>query len=151
MNEKDFFKEATKEMIVDLKGMDMNNIHKEMKVKSGKRLHISVYSKAAVIIIVCVISLGTIGVGASALYHRWSDGIRDKYQISSEDTEKYEQSGLAKFPGDESGVREVTQNGVTISVAQTIIDNYYAYVSFRIEGFDIKAGGTPGLDRKSVV
>ena len=79
MNEKDFFKEATKEMIVDLKGMDMNNIHKEMNVKSGKRLCISVYSKAAAIIIVCVISLGTVGVGASALYHRWSDGIRDRY------------------------------------------------------------------------
>ena len=60
--------------------------------------------------------------------------------------EKYEQSGLAQFPGDESGVREVTQNGVTISVARTIIDNYYAYVSFRIEGFDIKAGETTGFE-----
>ena len=38
MNEKDFFKEATKAMIVDLKGMDMNNVHKEMKVKSGKKI-----------------------------------------------------------------------------------------------------------------
>ena len=146
MNEKDFFKEATKEMIVDLKGMDMNNIHKEMNVKSGKRLRISVYSKAAAIIIVCVISLSTIGVGASAIYHKWSNGTRDKFQVTGGDMEKYEQSGLAKFPGDESGVREVTQNGVTISVAQTIIDNYYAYVSFRIEGFDIKAGGTPGFE-----
>ena len=145
MNEKDFFKEATKEMIVDLKGMDMNNIHKEMKVKSGKRLHISVYSKAAVIIIVCVISLGTVGVGASALYHRWSDGIRDKYQISSGDTEKYEQSGLASFPGEDSDVNAVTQDGVTISVAQTIVDNYFAYVALKVEGFAIEDGQTPGF------
>lgn len=89
--------------------------------------------------------MSTIGVGASAIYHKWSNGTRDKFQVTGGDMEKYEQSGLAKFPGDESGVREVTQNGVTISVAQTIIDNYYAYVSFRIEGFDIKAGGTPDL------
>lgn len=145
MNEKDFFKEATKAMIVDLKGMDMNNVHKEMKVKSRKRLHISVYSKAAVIIIVCVISLGTVGVGASALYHRWSDGIRDKYQISSGDTEKYEQSGLASFPGEDSDVNAVTQDGVTISVAQTIVDNYFAYVALKVEGFAIEDGQTPGF------
>lgn len=150
MNEKDFFKEATKDMIVDLKGIDMNMTNDKKTDRSGNRSENrsrrSIYNKIAVIVIVCVISLSTIGVGASAIYHKWSNGTRDKFQVTGGDMEKYEQSGLAKFPGDESGVREVTQNGVTISVAQTIIDNYYAYVSFRIEGFDIKAGGTPGFE-----
>ena len=150
MNEKDFFKEATKDMIVDLKEIDMNMTNDKKTDRSGNRSENrsrrSIYNKIAVIVIVCVISLSTIGVGASAIYHKWSDGTRDKFQVSNEDAEKYEQSGLAQFPGEESGVKEVTQNGVTISVAQTIIDNYYAYVSFRIEGFDIKAGETPGFE-----
>lgn len=150
MNEKDFFKDATKDMIVDLKEIDMNMTNDKKTDRSGNRSENrsrrSIYNKIAVIVIVCVISLSTIGVGASAIYHKWSDGTRDKFQVSNEDAEKYEQSGLAQFPGEESGVKEVTQNGVTISVAQTIIDNYYAYVSFRIEGFDIKAGETPGFE-----
>lgn len=150
MNEKDFFKEATKDMIVDLKGIDMNMTNDKKTDRSGNRSENrsrrSIYNKIAVIVIVCVISLSTIGVGASALYHKWSDGTRDKFQVSNGDAEKYEQSGLAQFPGDESGVKSVTQNGVTISVAQTIIDNYYAYMSFRVEGFDIKEGETPGFE-----
>lgn len=147
MNEKDFFKDATKDMIVDLKEIDMNMTNDKnndmSRNKSENRSRRSIYNKIAVIVIVCVISLSTIGAGASAIYHKWSDGTRDEFQVSNGDAEKYEQSGLAQFPGDDSGVKKVTQNGVTISVAQTIIDNYYAYVSFRVEGFDINEGETP--------
>ena len=149
MNEKDFFKDATKDMIVDLKEIDMNMTNDKnndmSRNKSENRSRRSIYNKIAVIVIVCVISLSTIGAGASAIYRKWSDGTRDKFQVTDGDAEKYEQSGLAQFPGDDSGVKKVTQNGVTISVAQTIVDNYYTYVSFRVEGFDIKEGETPGF------
>lgn len=150
MNEKNFFKDATKDMIVDLKEIDMNMTNDKNNDRSGNRSENrsrrSIYNKIAAIVIVCVISLSTIVVGASAIYHKWSDGTRDKFQATGGDMEKYEQSGLAQFPGDDSGVKSVTQKGVTISVAQTIIDNYYAYVSFRIEGFNLKAGETPGFE-----
>ncbi len=85
MNEKDFFKDATKDMIVDLKEIDMNMTNDKnndmSRNKSENRSRRSIYNKIAVIVIVCVISLSTIGAGASAIYRKWSDGTRDKFKF----------------------------------------------------------------------
>lgn len=86
---------------------------------------------------------------AAAVYTRWSTTAQNQYNPSQDIKEQAEKSGLsvmleqAKGSKNPNEVLSVTDQGITITAIQTIVDNYQAEIFFRIEGFDLPEGELP--------
>lgn len=101
--------------------------------RKGKR------RKLTMAILVTVLILGTITVGAAA-YMKWSQGIEEEFYVSEEKKQFVEDSGVVDFPG-----VSVNDGGVTVTVKQSMVDDYFAFVAFKVEGFEIQEGMEPGF------
>lgn len=67
-------------------------------------------------------------------------------QASEEMQKKMEETKLT-VPVNKSD----TQNGVTVTVAQTIVDSYYAHIIFKVEGYDAGEGKEPSFETETIV
>lgn len=91
--------------------------------------------------------LGTL-TGA-AVFTRWSRSTQAYYNPSQEIKEQAEKSGLSVMlenkaeETDPSEVVSATDQGITVTAVQSIVDNYEAHLTFRIEGFDLPEGKLP--------
>lgn len=155
MKEKEFYQAVTKDMILqkdqilmdeilDQEGWDMPMKNNEIKeINKKRRLH-----PVAAAFVIGLLGIGSISVGAYAL-HKWNVGIQERFQVSTEEQAKIEQTDLVQFPDEDSKSDQTsaTQNGVTVTATQTIVDNYYAYVALKVEGYEVKPGQTPGFDQ----
>lgn len=89
---------------------------------------------------------------AAAVYARWPVSIAQDFAFRAQDKKAAEQSGLAVLPqtakstGKTSQIVSATDQGVTISVAQTLMDPYRAVIIFCVEGVDLPEGVVPCAD-----
>lgn len=83
---------------------------------------------------VCTVTAG------AAVYMNWSRGMEEELRVTKEQKQTAEESGLAAFPK-----QSVTNNGVTVTAQQSIVDNYYGYLSFKVEGYTLEQGEEPGF------
>lgn len=87
----------------------------------------------------------------AAVFTRWSTTAQTRYNPSEEIKEQAEKSGLSVMLEETKGeenpneVLSVTDQGVTITAVQTIVDDYQAQVTFRIEGFDLPEEELPAV------
>lgn len=144
MTKKDLYKEATKDMIVGLEEIE-RSINMQVEDKRTHRKKKYRMSRVAAAIIVGMLTVSTVSVSAYALYH-WSNGMKGRFQVSSSDTASLEKTGVADFPDEKKETKSVTKNGVTVSVVQTLVDNYYAYIAFQVKGYQIGKKETPTFD-----
>lgn len=85
----------------------------------------------------------------AAVFTRWSTTAQNQYKPSQEIKEQAEKSGLSVMLEETKGaenpneVLSVTDQGITITAVQTIVDNYQAEITFRIEGFELPEGEEP--------
>ncbi|MGN0495739.1 MAG: DUF4179 domain-containing protein, partial [Lachnospiraceae bacterium] len=97
-------------------------------------------NKAAACAVIGILTCGVISVGATA-YYKWNKGLEEYYQVEEEDKTQIEESGLADFPD-----LSVTDQGVTVTLEESVVDNYYAYVTLKVEGYDVPEGMQPEFD-----
>lgn len=87
----------------------------------------------------------------AALFTRWSYAMQVQYHPTEEIKKQAEQSGLsvmlekARESSDSNEVLSVTENGITITAVQSIVDQYGAELTFRIEGFDLPKDRAPAV------
>lgn len=98
------------------------------------------------LLIAAVIAAMLFLMGA-AVYTHWSGSMQRYYQPTEKAKQQAEKSGLSVMYQEESkpedgSVLTATDNGVTVSVVQTIVDQSRAKIILRIEGF------TPQVDFK---
>ncbi len=85
----------------------------------------------------------------AAVFTRWSRTAQNQYKPSQEIKEQAEKTGLSVMleePAKETNPGEIlsaTDQGITITAVQTIIDEYQGEITFRIEGFDLPEGSYP--------
>ena len=85
----------------------------------------------------------------AAVYTRWSTTAQTSYNPSQDIKEQAEKSGLSVMLGETKGesdsgqVLSATDQGITITAVQSIVDNYQAQLTFRIEGFQLPEGKDP--------
>ena len=88
----------------------------------------------------------TVGaVSAYAAYTNWSHGMKEELRISEEQQKNLEANGMAAFSD-----ASVTDAGVTVTAQQSITDNYYTYLSFKVEGYSVEKGVQPDFETISV-
>lgn len=83
------------------------------------------------------LTVGVVSVSASAYLH-WSRSLEEKLQITTEQEQVLEEQKLAAPIG-----QSVTQGDVTVTAQQSIVDNYVAYLSFKVEGYEVEEGVQP--------
>lgn len=85
----------------------------------------------------------------ATVYTRWSGTAQTRYRPTEEIKQQAEKSGLSmmvpetKKTENPEEVLSVTDQGITISLVQTIVDKYRAELTFRIEGFELPEGRDP--------
>ena len=103
--------------------------------------------KKLLFLLAATLIMGT--MTAAAVYTRWSTTAQTRYNPSQDVKEQAEKSGLSVMLEETKGaenpneVLSVTDQGVTITAVQTIVDNYHAEIFFRIDGFDLPEDKLP--------
>ncbi len=120
----------------------INMLNQEM---TRKRSHGT--KKLLVLALAAALLLVTL-TGAAA-FTRWSREAQHRYNPSQEIKEQTEKSGLSvmleeKTTEPASGnILTATDQGITITAVQSIIDQHQGEITFRIEGFDLPEGRDP--------
>lgn len=78
-----------------------------------------------------VLMLGTISAGA-AVYEKWTQGLNANFHLTDEKKQALEDNHMTTLLGESA-----TASGVTITAVQSIVDSYYAYVTFKVEGYEL--------------
>ncbi|MDO4306711.1 MAG: hypothetical protein Q4C77_07740 [Eubacteriales bacterium] len=109
---------------------------------SGRRKHRKkiIATAFAAALAVCTVTAG------AAVYMNWSSGLEKELRVTEEQKQAAETSGLADFPK-----MSVTNAGVTVTAQQSIVDNYYAYLSFKVEGYSVEPGIQPDFGSMNVL
>lgn len=108
----------------------------DKKIRSPKK-------KYAVLAMTAVLAVGTVSVYVA--YINWSQGLKEELQITQEQQESLQENGMAAFAD-----ASVTDAGITVSALQSITDNYYTYLSFKVEGYHLEDGKQPDFENVSV-
>ena len=138
MDELHFSREA-KEAMVDMLLTQSKEQTMKRKYTGHKRLTL-VASAAAILLVTLT---------GAAVFTRWSKTAQNTYNPSEEIKTQAEKSGLSVMLEETKGlenpneVLSVTDNGITVTAVQTIVDNYGAELIFRVEGFELPEGKLP--------
>lgn len=132
-------------VIPDIVQQRANHVFEQ--IKSGKRENggkIMRYSGKAtrkgmwVAVAAAVLVLGTV---ACAAYMHWSSGMEEKFNVTQEQKVYLEESQVT-MPMNDS----VTQEGITVTVQQSIVDAHFAHLSFRVDGYSVEEGVQPDFE-----
>lgn len=106
-------------------------------VKRSKRRFGMIAAIAALVIT-------TVSVGA-AVYMNWSKGLEANLHVEEAQKPKLEENKTTTFME-----QVATDQGITVTAKQSISDNYYTYIAFKVEGLDIAEGEQPGFEHTNV-
>ena len=93
---------------------------------------------AAAVVALCAVT-------AAAAVVRWSHSLSDGLQASEKQMKQLESNGMNTFVE-----QPCTVNGVTVTAVQSITDNYYTHIAFKVEGFDLEEGKEPSFENINV-
>lgn len=89
-----------------------------------------------------VLALGTV---VCAAYMHWSHGMEQELNATPEQKE-YLEEGQITTPLNSS----VTEEGITVTLQQSIVDARFAHLSFRVDGYQAAEGIQPGFEYTSM-
>lgn len=136
------------DIVTEKANMAFEQIRKEAGSSSDKIVTYqkSVKKSRKKYVIAALIATMTVGaVSAYAAYTNWSHGMKEELRISEEQQKNLEANGMAAFSD-----ASVTDAGVTVTAQQSITDNYYTYLSFKVEGYSVEKGVQPDFETISV-
>ena len=135
------------DMLKGIQNLDANLIE-EAEFGTFQKKHTGFSGKKKLLfLLAATLIMGT--MTAAAVYTRWSTTAQTRYNTSQDVKEQAEKSGLSvmleetKGAENPSEVLSVTDQGVNITAVQTIVDNYRAEITFRIEGFELPEDKEP--------
>ena len=130
MNERELFKEtfsnlhASDHTLEEVLGM-------AEKGRRGKR-----FVRKSTLIGLLAASIGTVALAATAGH--WSRGLQHQLQGTTEAMQELEGKGIASFSD-----LSVTDEGVTVTLQQSIVNGAWGYVSFQVSGYELPEGAAP--------
>ena len=100
-----------------------------------KRFH----TKRITVLVAAAVTLCAVTAAAAAI--RWSHSLSEGLQATEEQMKQLETNGMNTFVE-----QPCTVNGVTVTAVQSITDNYYTHLAFRVEGYQTEEGVQPAFD-----
>lgn len=138
-----------KEMLIGIGQLDVDLIE-EAEFGAFRRGNNRFSKKKTILfLLVATLILGT--MTAAAVFTRWSNTMQFGYFIGERPSEEIkkqaEQSGLVAVPTETMSEKKApvsaTDNGITVTVTQTAMDNHGGKAVFRIEGMRLEPGQAP--------
>lgn len=129
----------------EAKAAILNRLLKQMEDKPMQKRT----NRRTVVLVALAAAMLLATLTGAAVFTRWSRTAQNRYNPSQDIKEQAEQSGLAVMLEQSSEaenpneVLSVTDQGITITAVQTIVDNYRAEITFRIEGFELPEDCVP--------
>lgn len=131
------FSPEAKDTLVETLAAQMEEMNMKQRKHSGRKI-LLVGLAAAMLLVMLT---------GAAVFTRWARSTQAQYNPSQEVKEQAEKSGLSVMlentANDPSHVLSATDQGITITAVQSIVDSYGAELTFRIEGFDLPEGRYP--------
>ncbi len=117
-------------------------IHEGMETQKedSRRTGIS-RKKIAIILAAVTLSLATVSVTAGG-YIRWSEGLKEKLQLTKTQEEELEETGAA-----ESTEASCTSQGITVTVLQSITDQNFSHLAFSVKGYSAETKEQPDFEQ----
>lgn len=136
-----------KDMLKGIQNLDATLIEEaEFGTFQKKRAGVS-GRKKLLFVLAATLIMGT--MTAAAVFTRWSTTAQTRYNPSQDVKEQAEKSGLSvmleETKENPNEVLSVTDQGVTITAVQTIVDSFHAEIIFRIDGFELPEGKLPAV------
>lgn len=109
------------------------------------------FTRRRFVVLAAAAAILLVSLTGAAVFTRWSQTAQQKYNPSEEIKEQAKSSGLSvmleesKDTKNSNEVLSVTDQGITITAVQTLVDNYHAEIVFRIEGFDLPENELPDI------
>ncbi len=131
----------------DMTQMLMNEMNKQKAPRRRGGRKMLVLGLAAATLLVTL-------TGA-AVYTRTSRTVNAVYKMTEKQKQTAENSGLSvmleetketQAPAENPSVISATDQGITITAVQTLVDKYRAKLVFRVEGFDLPEGAYPSVE-----
>jgi len=131
--------------VEDKNAMVHNLLAQSQQQKKTKR------SGRKLTVIALAAALAVAMLTGAAVFTRWSTTAQNQYKPSQQIKEQAEKSGLSVMLEETKGtenpnpneILSVTDQGITVTAVQTIVDQYSAELTFRIEGFDLPEDRAP--------
>ena len=111
-----------------------------MRKVTGKVPRKKIWVLAAAALLV----FGTVTAGAAA-YMQWSHGMSEGMKAEPDQMHKLEAENMAS-PVDKS----VSAQGIKVTAMQSIVDNYYVHLAFKVEGYELDQGKQPDFENVQV-
>ncbi|MCC8105262.1 MAG: DUF4179 domain-containing protein [Clostridiales bacterium] len=105
------------------------------RFRAGKR---STRKRALTVGIAAACAVMICGVGVVAAYRQWSRSVEKGMQADEEQLANLEAEQMLSVSG-----TSVTNQGVTITSEEAIVDSHYAYLVFKVEGYTLEEGAQP--------
>ena len=120
---------------------------KKTNIKGRKKMK----TQAAAIAGVCILAVSSISAVA-AIRHYWGRGMNGNLQASDTKQRELTENGIAKVYREDPEYPSlaVTDHGITVAPETVIVDDRFAYMSFRISGYSVADGAEPGFDMVDV-
>ena len=90
--------------------------------------------------IVCLMVL-CMATAVAAGIVTWQRGLEDKLRVTDEIRQTYEETELFQEPK-----LSVTDQGVTVTLEEYIVDKHAAFIAFRVSGYELPEGQQPAFD-----
>lgn len=117
-------------------------MHEEIEGQKNERGKTVVSKKkVAIILAVATLSLATVSV-AAGVYIRWSDGLREKLQLTKAQEEELEETGAAESTG-----VSCTSQGITFTALQSITDQNFSQLAFSVKGYSVEMKEQPEFEQ----
>lgn len=97
--------------------------------------------KIAVILAAATLSMATVSVAAGG-YIRWSEGLKEKLQLTKEQEEQLEETGAAESTG-----TSCTSQGITVTALQSITDQNFSHLAFTVKGYSTENKEQPAFEQ----
>lgn len=117
----------------------VNGINNDRKKYSHRKSSKKSKKKYLLIALVAALAVGTIN--AAAAYISRSKSLTGELHISEEQHVQMEETHMSTFVNQAS-----TSQGITVTAIQSITDNYYTHIAFRVEGYQVDAGIQPDFE-----
>lgn len=143
MNEKDLTTKLQQnieipDIVREKAGITLQQIRSGRAYKAMKTTN-RTWRAAWVPIAAAVLAIGT--TVCAAAYIQWSKGLETQLQVTEDQKQMLEEEQIA-VPVNIS----VTENGITVTVLQTIVDSRFAYLVFKVDGYAVGDGMQPDFE-----
>ena len=136
----------SRDLFLSMTGID-DDILEKASCHATKKKSVNIYKKMSVAACICLVMVASV-TSVAAIHHFWGRGMSGVLKSTDEQQRALTAQGQAiVYPElEDYSSYEVTDQGVTIAPDTVVVDDKFAYVSFKVSGFSVEETQEPAAE-----